>query len=149
MRQQYPTCLCCTQMDADSSFQFYWNHCSTWTTDCSNGFCGSSWQHGEAWFKGSLPFLLTVILFMDVSIVPSSSWSLKQKLCVKVWQHRLGFSSPARCWMSWKSCWRASTYLPAQLLLGCLQLWRTGFDGLDAPAGPLFTHLDLDGLIRS
>lgn len=48
-----------------------------------------------------VPFLLTVNFFMDVS---SSSWSLKQKLCVNLWQHRLGFSSPATCWKSWKSC---------------------------------------------
>lgn len=79
------------------------------------------------------PLFLTVILFMDVSMVSSSSWSLKQKLCVNVPQHRLGFSSPARCWKSGKSCKRAFMYLPAQLLLGCLQLWRTGFDGPDAP----------------
>lgn len=69
---------------------------------------------------------------MAVSTAPSSSWSLKWKHCVNAPQHRLGFSSPARCWMSWKSCKRACMYLPAQLL-GCLQLCGTGFDGLDAP----------------
>lgn len=66
---------------------------------------------------------------MAVSMAPSSSWSLKWKYYVNAPQHGLGFSS----WKSWKSCKRACIYLPAQLLLGCLQLWRTGFDGLDAP----------------